>query len=39
MGRHEPMGWGHRRRFVIALAGIAALAFAALAIVALIYQK
>ena len=40
MGRHEsrwfPTGWGHRRRFVIAFAGILALAFVALTIVALL---
>ena len=38
MGRHEPTGLGHRRRFFIAFAGIAVLAFAALSLVALIYQ-
>lgn len=41
MGRHQsgwlPPGWGHKHRFLIAIAGIVALAFATLAIVALIY--
>jgi hypothetical protein len=42
MGRHQsrwlPPGWGHQHRFVIAFAAIVALAFAALAIVGLIYS-
>jgi len=40
MGRHEPRrfpdSWGHKHRFVIAFAGIIALAFVALTIVALL---
>ncbi len=37
MGRHQSPGWGHRRRFLVAFVGIVALAFAAMAIVALIF--
>jgi hypothetical protein len=40
MGRHQsgwlPPGWGHKHRFVIAFVGIVALAFAALAVAALL---
>jgi hypothetical protein len=43
MGRHQsgwlPPGWDHRQRFVIAFVGIVALAFAALAVVALIFSR
>jgi hypothetical protein len=37
MGRHQPPGWGQRRRFVVALLGIAALAFATMALVAFLF--
>jgi hypothetical protein len=37
MGRHESPGWGHRRRFLVAVLGIVALGFAAMAVVALIF--
>jgi hypothetical protein len=37
MGRHKPQGWGHRWRFVVAFAGIVALAFATMAIAALLF--
>lgn len=37
MGRHQPPGWGHQRRFIVALLGIAALAFATMALVAFLF--
>jgi hypothetical protein len=39
MGRHQPPGWGHERRFIVALLGIAVLAFAVLALVALLFPE
>ena len=37
MGRHKPPGWGHRERFFVAIGGIVALAFLAMAVVALLF--
>jgi hypothetical protein len=37
MGQHKPPGWGHRRRFLVAFAGILALAFATMALVAFLF--
>lgn len=37
MGRHQPPGWGHQRRFIVALLGIAVLAFAIMTLVALLF--
>ena len=39
MGRHQSAGWGHRRRFLVALVGIAALAFATMAIVVFLFPE
>lgn len=39
MGRHQPPGWGHRRRFVVALLGIALLALAVMTLVALVFPE
>ncbi|HEY7223042.1 MAG TPA: hypothetical protein VH561_05425 [Micromonosporaceae bacterium] len=43
MGKHQlgwlPPNWDHRQRFIIAFVGIVALAFTALAVVALIFAQ
>jgi hypothetical protein len=39
MAKHNPPGWGHRRRFLVALVGIVALAFVTMAVVALIFPE
>lgn len=39
MGRHQPRGWGHRRRFVVAFVGLVAIAFLTMAVVALLYPN
>jgi hypothetical protein len=37
MGRHKPPGWGYQRRFLVAFVGIVALAFATMAVIALLF--
>lgn len=39
MGRHKPPGWGHRGRFLVAFAGILALAFVTMVVVALLFPE